>query len=448
MSELREFMDELDANGDLVYVKEPFSVEYEIAAALKSFDTKKTLIFEKVKEYENRVVGGVCSTRSKILDALKVEPENLYKKLQEAVRNPRPCVVGDGPVKEVVLDNPSLSDFPILTHFENDPGPYITSGIVYAKSPDESVENVSFHRLLVLDEKKMGIRLVPRNLYRIKQMAQEAGASSLDVSISIGLHPNVLVAATAPASFGVSEFEVANALMGGGFKLTECEHVKALAPADAELVLEGKLRLDERAVEGPFVDLSGTYDIERYQPVVDLVGAMHRENYLYQALLPSGSEHRLLMGMPREVRIWEYVRNVVPTVRGVNMTLGGMGWLHCVVSFEKFREGDPKNVLMAIFAAHPSLKHAIVVDSDIDPYDMEQVEWAVATRFRGDEDLLIIPKVRVSSLDPVSDQDKELGCKVGVDATKPKGKDGFMKPSIPISNEIKKIIDKYITKNS
>jgi len=129
----------------------------------------------------------------------------------------------------------------------------------------------------------------------------------------------------------------------------------------------------------------------------------------------------------------------------VNMTKGGMGWLHCVVSFEKFREGDPKNVLMAIFAAHPSLKHAVVVDSDIDPYDMQQVEWAIATRFRGDEDLMVIPHVRVSSLDPASDQERELGCKVGFDATRPLYKDpeGFRRGEIPVSDELKKILDRY-----
>ena len=318
-------------------------------------------------------------------------------------------------------------------------------GILYTKSPNGSVENVSFHRLLVLDGKRMGIRVVPRHLYRIKQMAQEAGVDSLNVSISIGLHPTVLVAAAAPVPFGVNEFEVANALRGGGFKLTKCEHVDALAPADAELVLEGKLRLNEEVAEGPFVDLSGTFDIERQQPVVELVGVMHREDYVYQALFPSGAEHRLLMGMPREVRIWEYVRNVVPTVRGVNMTLGGMGWLHCVVSFEKFREGDPKNVLMAIFAAHTSLKHAVVVDSDIDPFDMEQVEWAIATRFRGDEDLLVVPNVRVSSLDPASDQERELGCKVGIDATRPldKPSEGFTRAEIPVSDRLRRILDRY-----
>jgi len=441
--DLRCFLESLEANGDLVRIAEPFSVEYEIPAALRKFDGGKAVLFEEVKEYGHKVVGGVCGTRDRILEALGVESVGLYGALQVAVRNPRTCELGDGPVKEMVLDEPSLSDFPILTHFEGDPGPYITSGIVHARSPDGSVDNVSFHRLLVLDDKRMGIRVVPRHLYRINQMAMEAGLKSLDVSVSIGVHPAVYVAAAYPAPFGTSEFEMANALMGGGLKLTECPHVDALAPADAELVLEGKLRLDETAREGPFVDLSGTHDVQREQPVIELVGAMHREDYVYEGLLPAGSEHRLLMGLGREVRIWEYVSNVVPTVRGVNMTLGGMGWLHCVVSFEKFREGDPKNVLMAIFAAHPSLKHAWVVDSDIDPYDMEQVEWAVATRFRGDEDLLVIPNVRVSSLDPVSDQERELGCKVGFDATKPLGGEGFERPGIPVSDEVKRLIEKY-----
>ena len=443
MMDLRDFLERLEEKGDLVRISEPLSVEYEIPAALKSFDGGKAILFEDVKEYGNKVVGGVCGTRDRILDALGVESGALYGTLQGAVRNPRTCELGDGAVKEVVLDEPRLGDFPILTHFEGDPGPYITSGIVHARSPDGSVENVSFHRLLVLDDKRMGIRVVPRHLYRINQMAREAGLESLDVSVSVGVHPAVYVAAAYPAPFGTSEFEMANALMGGALKLTECPHVDALAPADAELVLEGKLHVNKTVTEGPFVDLSGTHDVQRDQPVIELVGAMHREDYVYEGLLPAGSEHRLLMGLGREVRIWEYVSNVVPTVRGVNMTLGGMGWLHCVVSFEKFREGDPKNVLMAIFAAHPSLKHAWVVDSDIDPYDMEQVEWAIATRFRGDEDLLVIPNVRVSSLDPVSDQERELGCKVGFDATKPLGGEGFERPGIPVSDEVKRLIEKY-----
>ena len=442
MSSLRDFLKQI--TDETVHIEEPLSVRYDVSAALRRFDGGKAVYVHATKPQGTPVVGGVSGNRSRIFKALNTSAENLYTTLTDATNHPLECEVTDGPVKEVVEPG-NLSDIPVLTHFEGDPGPYITSGVIHTKSPDGEDENVSFHRLLVLDEKRMAIRVVPRHLYRMMQLARDKGESTLDVAISIGLHPATLVAAALPAPFGVSEFDVANRLLGGSLRLTECEHVDALAPADAELVLEGKLKLDENATEGPFVDLSGTFDVQRQQPVIELVGVMHRKDYVYQALLPSGSEHRILMGMPREPRIYEYCRNVVPNVRGVNMTTGGMGWLHCVVSFEKFREGDPKNVLMAIFAAHPSLKHAVVVDSDIDPYDMEQVEWAIATRFKGDEDILMIPNARVSSLDPAGDQEKELGCKVGIDATRPMFKDpaGFKRAEIPVSDELRRILEKY-----
>jgi len=442
MSDLRSFLKEID--DETIKIKEPLSKKYEIAAALRKWDGGKAVLVERVKETGTRLVGGVCGTRSRIMRGLGIKQEDFYQAITEATKNPLKCKIGDGPVKEVV-EKGSLKDIPVLTHFIGEQGPYITSGVIYVRSHDGSTENVSFHRLLVLDERRMAIRIVPRHLYRLTQIAQKAGQTSLDVSVSIGLHPAVMLAGSLTAPFGVSEFDVVNNVLGGKLKLTECEHVEALAPADAELVLEGKLMLDKHATEGPFVDLSGTYDVQRQQPIIELVGVMRREDYIYQGLLPAGSEHRLMMGMPQEPRIWEYVRGVVPNVRGVNLTVGGMGWLHCVVSFEKVRDGDPKNVLMAIFAAHPSLKHAVVVDSDIDPYDMEQVEWAIATRFRGDEDLLVIPGVRVSSLDPASDQQHELGCKVGFDATIPKYKDqkDFRRAEITVPEELKRILDRY-----
>jgi UbiD family decarboxylase len=441
LKNLRTFLEEI--KKDTVKIKEPLSRRYEIAAALRKFDGRKAIVV-KEKETGISVVGGINGNRARLMKSIGVTADNIYPVLIEATKNPLKCKVGDGPVKEVVEEG-DLRKIPIMTHFKGDPGPYITSGILHTKGPNGEHENVSFHRLLVLDKDRMAIRIVPRHLYRITQLAREQGKKSLDIAVSIGNHPATLTASAMPASFGISEFDIANRLLGGSLTLTECEHVDAFAPSDAEIVLEGKLRLDVNVTEGPFVDLSGTLDVQRMQPVIELVGVMHRENYLYQGLLPSGSEHRLLMGMPREPRIWEYVRNVIPNVRGINMTIGGMGWLHCVVSFEKFREGDPKNVLMAVFAAHPSLKHAVVVDSDIDPHNMQQVEWAIATRFKGDEDILLVPGVRVSSLDPASDQEKELGCKVGIDATRPMFKDptGFKRAEIPVSESLEEILKKY-----
>ncbi len=171
---------------------------------------------------------------------------------------------------------------------------------------------------------------------------------------------------------------------------------------------------------------------------------MHRKDSIYQALLPSGAEHKLLMGLPPETKIWEAVAKVVPVVKAVNLTSGGCGWLHAIVSIEKQTDGDGKNALMATFAAHPSLKHAVLVDTDINVFNPEEVEWAVATRFQADKDLIIIPNARGSTLDPSADQETGLTTKLGVDATRPlsKPRSKFERAEIPTNQRIDKIIRK------
>jgi UbiD family decarboxylase len=408
---------------------------------MKSFDVDgKVLLFENVKGYETKVVANICGTRQRVCTALDTVQDKLYQRLTEAWRSPkRSKTVNDAAVKEVAEND--LSKVPVLTHFEKDAGPYITSGVVYAKSVDGTVENVSVHRLQVLDKRHLAIRLVPRHLFKLWRMAKESD-KDLDVAISIGVHPAVLLSASSPVAFGVSEFDVANALMGGSLRLIECENVDAYAPADAELVLEGRILADKEVVEGPFVDVTGTYDIQRKQPVLEVVGVMHREDYLYEGLLPSGAEHRLLMGLPHEVLIWEAVSKVVPKVCAVNLSVGGSGWLHAIISVEKQVDGDAKNALLAAFAAHPSLKHAVVVDSDVDVFNMSDVEWSIATRFQAGEDLVIVNNVRGSTLDSSADQQTGLTSKMGVDATRPfsKPREKFERAKVPVSKRVEALL--------
>ncbi|MCJ7632602.1 UbiD family decarboxylase [Candidatus Bathyarchaeota archaeon] len=439
MADLRAFIEEAEESKDIIHVEE-VSPRFEASGILKSFDRGKIIIFDKVKGSSTSVVGGVCGTRTRLDHALGLKPGEFYDRLTRALAEPKtPMIADDGPVLASV-EKPNLSKIPILTHYEKDAGPYITAGAIYAKV--DGSENLSIHRLQVLDDTHLAIRIVPRHLYRLCQMARDKGWKTLDISISVGLHPAVLLSASSPVRFGISHFDVANNLLSDTLRLIKCPHVEAYAPGDAELILEGRIILDQNVPEGPFTDLTGTYDIQRKQPLVEVVGILHKENYLYQALLPAGSEHRLLMGMPQEVRVWEYVRDVLPTVKAVNMTPGGCGWLHCVVSVEKFRDGDAKNVLMAIFAANPSIKHAVVVDSDINAYDMNEVEWAIATRFRGDRGIVLVSNVRVSSLDPASDQETELGCKTGIDATRPfsKPKEKFELARIPQTPAVERLL--------
>jgi len=428
--------------GEVIHVEDSVSPVFEISAIMRSIPGEPIVFFENVEGYDSRVVGNVCATRRRLCLALKTSPERLYRDLIDAMNRPEnPRIVNDGPVKEVI-EEPKLSRIPVLRHFERDAGPYITSAIVSAKSPDGSVENVSVHRLLVLDDRRMTIRLVPRHLFRLWSMAKEA-RRDLDVAIAVGVHPAVLLAAASSPPFGVSEYGVANRLLKGRLKLIKCEKVNAYAPAESEMILEGRISHFEEAPEGPFVDITGAYDARRMQPIVEVINVMRREDYIYQALLPGGPEHMLLMGLPREAAIYDAVSKVVPEVRAVNLTMGGCGWLHAVISIRKQSDGDAKNALLAAFAAHPSLKHAIVVDEDVDVFNPSEVEWAIATRFQADEDLVVIRNVRGSTLDPSADIETGLTTKVGLDATAPLmlPKERFERANVPISDRAAKIIE-------
>jgi len=440
---LRSFLKKMEERNEVLHIHDNISPRFEVASVIQAFSNGPVLLFENVEGFKTMIVANVCGTRSRICSSLKIHSNDLYTRLSEALRSPTPPkIIDDGPVMEV-QKKPDLYDIPILFHFERDAGPYITAAAVSARSSDGKIENVSVHRLLVIDENHLAIRLVPRHLFKLWSMAKEK-KRDLEIAISIGLHPAVLLAAASSPPLGVSEYAVANRLLEGSLRLVKCREVEAYVPAEAELVIEGRISFEKEAKEGPFVDITGTYDIQRTQPIVEIVNIMHRKDYIYQALLPGGPEHRLLMGLPREAAIYEAVSKAVPKVKAVNLSVGGCGWLHAIISIEKQTEGDGKTALLAAFAAHPSLKHAIVVDSDIDVFNPVEVEWAVALRFQAGEDLIVIPNARGSTLDPSADQMQGLTSKMGIDATRPLkvSKEKFEKAQIPITKRAADIIGK------
>ncbi|MEM2982865.1 MAG: UbiD family decarboxylase [Candidatus Bathyarchaeia archaeon] len=434
-SDLRELIESFAGRGEVMLVDKRVSLKFEVAAIIKKYDRKQVLLFNNADGHRN-IIAGICGTRDRIAYALGITPERLRPLLTEALKLPEyPKIVGG---YEAEKELPSLENLPILTHFEKDAGPYITSAIVSARLPDDSLENVSIHRLMVIDRRHLAIRIVPRHLYYICKKMIEMGKKSLDVGIAIGLHPAILIASSTPAPLGVSEYAVANKILGKKLRLSECRSVEARVPADSEIVLEGRVLLDKEVDEGPFVDITGTYDIVRKQPVIEIEKIFCREDFFYHALLPSGSEHGLLMGLPQEAKIEEAVSGVVPKVKDINLTPGGCHWLHAGISIEKQAEGDGKNAILAAFAGHPSLKHVVAVDTDIDVNNPTEVEWAIATRFQGSKGLVVIRNVRGSSLDASGDQKLNLTTKVGIDATRTllKPKEKFEKAKIPIEPEV------------
>lgn len=429
---LRSFLEECRSRNDLLEIAKELSVRFEVAAKLKELDGGPAALFKNVRESSIPVVGGVCGNRDRILRALGVDNQTFYEKISYALANPlKPVEVKDGPVKEVV-EEPNLLKLPVLTHYEKDRGPYVTAGIVVARSASSGFQNASVHRILILGKDVGVIRLVPRHLYAMYQEAKNL-KKPLEVAVVIGVHPALLFAAACSLPFGVNELWVANRILNGGVKVSSCTTSEVKIPVEAEIVLEGLILPDQFAEEGPFVDVTGTYDVVRKQPVIRFTKIMRRSTPLYQAILPAGLEHKLLMGMPREIAIWKAVSSVVPKVKAVRLTPGGCGWLHAVVSIKKQAEGDGKNAIIAAFTAHPSLKHVVVVDEDVDVDDTLQVEWAIATRFQGDRGMVIIKNARGSSLDPSANQDLLLTTKVGIDATisMRQAKSKFEKARIP-----------------
>jgi UbiD family decarboxylase len=318
--------------------------------------------------------------------------------------------------QEVLTD---LTKFPILLHYPFDGGPYISSGVIIARDPELGL-NASFHRMMIIGKDKIVMRILQRDFDAFLKRGNK------EFAICVGNSMPVLVAAAVSVELGKSELSTANAMAEtnlielGGHKVPE-----------AEIVMIAEMTGEEHE-EGPFLDLTETPDIVRKQRVARIKRIFTKENPLYHALLPGDLEHKTLMGMPREPTIFREV-NKVCECKDVLITPGGCSWLHAVVSIKKKGPEDGKKAIEVAFKGHKSLKHVWVVDDDIDIHNPHEVEWAMATRFQGDKNM-IIKREPGSSLDPSSDLETRMTAKVGFDLTIPWGRDikDFKKPKLPM----------------
>ena len=410
----RSFLEQLDKNGELIRIRKETSTEYEMPGIINAL-CEKPVFFEKVKESSIPVVAGLVSSKELIAKALNIKKEQLLRKLSNAIENPLPPdVVEKGECQEIVKKDVDLTKLPIMRYTEKDGGKYIASAIAIVKDP-ELGRNMCFHRLMLLDKNKFVARIVEE---RGTDTALKKSGGELDIAMCIGNSTAVLLAAATSLPKGVDELGMANALEKT--ELVKCKTIDVEVPRDCEIVLEGRIT-KERTLEGPFLDLTGIVDRVRQQPVIEVNCMTHREKPIYQTILAGRNEHKFLMGMPREPTIFNEV-NKVCKCKDVYITPGGCSWLHAVVQIKKQNPDDGKKAVKAAFEGHKSLKHCVVVDDDINIYDQNDVEWAIATRFQADKDAVILPNQRGSSLDPSGDLTegkKATTCKMGLDATIP-----------------------------
>jgi len=397
---MREFIETMRRCGLLIDVHEPCSADMQ--AAKMAATTDRMLFFHDLDGA--RAVMNVTANRQALSLALGIDEREIVRTLSAAAFDGK--VVEDG---RLPVQKPDLSKIPVMHHFPNDAGKYITAGIVFASYG--GIANAAIHRMLVLDDHRVAARLVEGRHTHVMLGKALADKKRLPVAVTIGTHPAVTFASCTRVPEG-KELPYAAELLGGEIAVKRCRN-GVLVP-DAEIVLEGYIGA-ERTDEGPFVDITGTYDPVRREPVIEFTGMHLKRDFIYHGILPGGNEHKVLMGAPYEPKIYRAVAGVTQ-VRNVVLTRGGCGYLHAVIQIKKSTQGDAKNAIMAAFAAHTSLKHVVIVDEDINPADPEDVEYAIATRVSGDRDVMVISGVRGSSLDPCQLEDG-TNVKVGVDAT-------------------------------
>jgi len=432
---LRDYLEGLDEKGLLKKIDVEVSKKLEISGILKEMEPTP-LMFNNVKESDFRVVGNVFCTKDVIASYFNVTPSDLIPMLSRAIlESSEPEVIKDAPCQEIIEPNVDLDKIPILYHCDRDGGNYISSAVVVTKDPDYG-QNLDFHRAMQFSKDKFATRIVRgRNFHTFLEKNGE-----VEVAFCVGNTPNVLIAGATSVEIGFDELKIANALEP--LSLVKARSVDLLIPAEAEFILEGKVILEEKHAEGPFIDLTETYDVIREEPVFEVKKITHRKDAIWQALLPGALEHKILMGMPREPTIFNKVNETGVKCLDVNISPGGSSWLHAIVQIDKKFEDDGRKAIEGTFAGHTSCKHAFIVDKDINIYNPLAVEWAMATRFQGDIRMFIKDKEPGSSLDPSAEPGTKLTTKIGFDLTKPlvvKGK------SFEIANFPKVDLDKYFT---
>ncbi len=409
-----------DLLGAASIVDEPTSVLHGI------FDKSNStghdlLVFENLIEAPGHKIALNLLTRPRLCEALSIEPEQFVDLLGWAMENPgTPRIVESGPVMEEPQVSPNLTKLPIPHHWREDRGRYMSASVIIAEY--NGVRNMSFHRQYLRDENHVVARIVPRHLHT---MTGEARAVGDEISIAIINAPDPVVLLAAAMSFdtNIDELTIASALhekvYGRPLELVALPngiHV----PANAEYAMWGRITAEDDD-EGPYVDITGTIDEVRQEPVIEIDGITHRTNPIFHALIPAEAEHKTLMGLPRAPTIKSAVNEVCECL-DVHMTEGGGGWLAAVVKIKVKNEGDGKRAIQAALDGHRSMKMVTIVDEDIDITDSVRVEWAMMTRWQPDTDTVILSNQKGSSLDPSRLSDGKTA-KIGIDATIPWGYD-------------------------
>jgi 2,5-furandicarboxylate decarboxylase 1 len=406
---------------------------HELCAVVKSVERRgnPVLRFDRVRGSEVPVIVGTMASRQRVARALGQPVERCVEHLLALLEEPLPPRrVPDGPVQEVVDTGEDLDvmRLPIGVHSPDDAGPYITSGVMLVREPGTGATNAGMYRTMVRGPRTLTVNVAPQHdLARILTAAADEGAGPVDFAIVIGSHPTLAIASQAKNPVAVDTLGLAGALQGGPLETVRGVTVDVDVPAHAEIVIEGRVRAERRESEGPFGEFTYYYGAAEGW-ICEVTAITRRSDAMYVDLHPAHVEHRCLWLFPgREARLLALLRAGVPGVSAVRLPFHGAA-LSAYIAMRKQHDGDAQRALLLALSSDTYIKHAVVVDEDIDISEDEQVLWALNTRFQADRDLVVIPRCRGVRMDPSGYDHLDRGApgtsitKAGFDVTMPLGR--------------------------
>lgn len=417
--DLRSFLDTLDRREDLTRVEQPVHPRLEASAVMRALSDADgpAVLFENLTGHPVPALGNLLSTPRRLALALGIKSNYRQAIINRLHKRLKPRRTRDVPVQRVVhqkgFDLASL--LPVFTYHEQDSGPYITTGIILFRDPKAEQIQSGIYRMQIRESNLLSVQIVSPSLRRWVDRKGEA----LPIVIVLGVDPGLFLGSVLQVGEGIDKLESAGGLRGQAVQIADALTVDLPVPANAEMVLEGRILTGKRVTEGPMGESSGVYTTSR-SFLIEVTTITHRRNYLYHALLPWSWEEEVLRTAAYTIPMEERLRAQEPAVRTLHLVPGTCA-THAVLSIQKNRPAQARDVISLCFRLFPVMKQVVVVDRDVNPEDPRMVSWALATRFQADRDMITVPEVTGFAIDPSARREdgRLLATQVGMDATMP-----------------------------
>jgi 2,5-furandicarboxylate decarboxylase 1 len=416
---IRPLLADLERRGELLRIGKRVDPHFEVSAFLSAADAGPALVFDQVAGSPLRIAGNLFNGRERIAAALGVEVGAIVPALRAAIAAPiapAPAASASAPVQSVIIGEAPLAALPVPRFFVREARPYITAGAIVARDPESGRGNLSFARLAVLDGRRAMIGIAPNHHLAVFARRAAALGRELEIAVVIGAHAAIQLAACLYLGLGEDEMHCAGRLLGEPVRTVRARTVDLDVPAEAEIVLEGRIDARQPIEEGLVSEYHGMYEDYGSGFLATFAALTRRSDAIFQVIEPGyHREHMYLAALPIAAGLFGSVAAAAPSLRDIAVTEAGAGRTDIVVQLAAPPPGEARHAIAAVFAALSIAKRVTVVDEDIDPWDPVAVDWARTNRMRLERDLILLPNERAVRSEPM-----EIGgavTKVGFDAT-------------------------------